>query len=227
MEEMMKTIMVLGISGSPRKQSNTRLMIEKALEGARKVERVQTEILDLSTMNIQNCIGCEACRRKKSLCVAIKDDMESIYPKLINCDALVLGSPVYFGDVTGLTKAFMDRTTCLGGTPAKELQYRLKWKVGGAIAVGGARHGGQEYTLKTIHNFFLMHGMLVVSGIPPSGYWGAAGWAMERKGILKDVVTISTTEICEDLGWRVAVTAKYFYEGKNNLGVDLLRFTKK
>jgi multimeric flavodoxin WrbA len=224
---MMKLISVLGISGSPRKKGNTRLMVEKALEGAKKVGGVQTEICDLSTMNIQNCIGCEACRRKKSLCVAIKDDMESIYPKLINCDALVLGSPVYFGDVTGLTKAFMDRTTCLGGTPAKELQYQMKWKVGGGIAVGGARYGGQEFALKTIHNFFLIHGMLVISGIPSSGYWGAAGWAGGKEEILKDVPRISTMEICEDLGWRVAIAAKYFSEGKKTLGIDLLHFTKK
>jgi multimeric flavodoxin WrbA len=227
MGEMMKRIVVLGISGSPRKQSNTRLMVEKALEGARKVEGVQTELLDLSTMDIRNCIGCEACRRKKSLCVALEDDMEEIYPKLINCDALIVGSPVYFGDVTGLAKAFMDRTTCLGSTTAEELQYPMKWKIGGAIAVGAGRHGGQEYTLKTIHNFFLIHGMLVISGIPPSGYWGAAGWAIEREGILKDVARISTMEICEDLGWRVAVATKYFYEGKNNLGVGPLHFTKK
>jgi multimeric flavodoxin WrbA len=225
----MEGIFVLGISGSPRKKGNTSIMVRRALKGAGKVQGVHTELLDLSTMNIQNCLGCEACRRKKALCVAIDDDMEKIYPKLISCDALILGSPVYFGDVTGLTKAFIDRTTCLGGTPATELQYSMKWKIGGAITVGGTRHGGQEFTLKTIHNFFLVHGMLVVSGIPSAGYWGAAGQAVERDEISKDGIPgrISTMEMCEDLGWRVAIAAKYFTEGKKKFGDDLLHFTKK
>ncbi len=225
----MKELFVLGISGSARKNGNTSSMVRKALDGCMKVEGVRTEFFDLSELRIENCLGCEACRRKKSTCVAIKDGMSEIYPKLIACDALILGSPVYFGDVTGLMKAFIDRTTCLGGNPSKELQYSLKWKVGGAIAVGGARYGGQEFTLKTIHNFFLIHGMLVVSGIPSSGYWGAAGNAQGRDEIRKDGIEgrVSTLEVCEGLGWRVALTARYFEEGKEKLGEDPLQFTKQ
>lgn len=224
----MKEIKVLGICGSPRQKGNTSLMVKRALESAGKVKGVQTEFLELSRMKIQHCIGCEACRQKKSLCVAIKDDMKIVYPRLIECDALILGSPVYFGDVTALTKALMDRTTCLGGTPAAELQYSMKWKVGAGIAVGGARYGGQEFTLKTIHNFFLIHGMFVVGGIPSSGYWGAAGRAIKREDILEDGLPgISTMEICEHLGWRVGLAAKYFAAGKEALGERPLYFTKK
>lgn len=228
MDERARKIFVLGISGSPRKKGNAGVMVQKALLGARRLEGVETEFLDLSGLHIQNCLGCEACRRKKSLCVAIQDDMEKIYPKLIACDALILGSPVYFGDVTGLIKALMDRTTCIGGTSAPDLQYSLKWKIGGAVTVGGARYGGQEFTMKTIHNFFLIHGMLVVSGIPSCGYWGAAGQAMERGEILEDgTAGLSTMEICEDLGWRVAVAAKLMAEGRKQLGGEFLFFRKK
>jgi len=224
----MKDIFVAGVSGSPRKKGNTSLMVQKALKGAGRIDVVRTEFIDLAGMNIQNCLGCETCRKKESLCVAIKDDMEKIYPKLLSCDALILGSPVYFGDVSGLMKAFIDRTTCLGGTPAKELEYSMKWKLGGGIAVGGARHGGQEFTLKTLHNFFLIHGMLVVSGIPSSGYWGAAGWASGRGEVLEDTVRkVPTMEICEDLGWRVATASRYFCAGKKEFGKRPLYFTKK
>ncbi len=224
----MNEIKVLGISGSPRKKGNTALMVEKALESARKVEGVRTEFIDLSHKKIQNCLGCEACRTKKSLCLAIKDDMGSLYPVLMKSHALILGSPVYFGDVTGLTKAFIDRTTCLGGTPAAELQYALKWKIGAGITVGGARYGGQEFALKTIHNFFLIHGMMVVSGIPSSGYWGVAGRAVQREDILQDGLPgISTMEVCENLGWRVAIAAKYMAAARESLGDAGLHFTKK
>ncbi len=224
----MKEITVLGISGSPRKRGNTALMVEKALESARKVEGIRTEFFDLSRMKIQNCIGCEACRNKKSLCVAIQDDMATLYPALIKSDALIIGSPVYFGDVTGLAKAFIDRTTCLGGTPAADLQYALKWKIGAGITVGGARYGGQEFALKTIHNFFLIHGMMVISGIPSSGYWGAAGRAVHRDEILEDGLPgISTMEVCENLGWRVAMAAKYMGAARESLGDAPLHFTKK
>ena len=217
---------IAAILGSMREKGNTEILLDVALDEAEQNGATVSK-LALREMTIGPCDGCSACF-KTGECV-IKDDMEKIYPKLISCDALILGSPVYFGDVTGLTKAFIDRTTCLGGTPATELQYSMKWKIGGAITVGGTRHGGQEFTLKTIHNFFLVHGMLVVSGIPSAGYWGAAGQAVERDEISKDGIPgrISTMEMCEDLGWRVATAAKYFTEGKKKFGDDLLHFTKK
>jgi len=224
----MKEITIVGISGSPRKKGNTALMVRRALESAGRVEGVRTEFFDLSGMKIQNCIGCEACRKQESLCVALKDDMATLYPALMKSQAIILGSPVYFGDVTGLTKALMDRTTCLGGTPAAGLQYALKWKIGAGITVGGARYGGQEFALKTIHNFFLIHGMLLVSGIPSSGYWGAAGRAAQRDEILQDGPPgPPVMEICDHLGWRVAMAAKYMAAAKEVLGEAPLHFTKK
>lgn len=94
--------------------------------------------------------------------------------------------------------------------------------------MGGARYGGQEFTLKTIHNFFLIHGMLVVSGIPSSGYWGAAGHGSNRNDILKDGQPGRLTmDICQDLGYRIAIAAKYFAAAKCQLGEGPLYFTKK
>lgn len=125
-KEQMKELVVLGISGSPRKQGNTSLMVQRALEGARKVEGVQTEFIDLSKMKIQNCLGCEACRRQKALCVAIKDDMEKIYPLLLRCDALVLGSPVYFGGCHRFNESRDGSDHLLGGDPCGKSPVFLK-----------------------------------------------------------------------------------------------------
>jgi len=71
--------------------------------------------------------------------------------------------------------------------------------------------------------------MQVVSGIPSSGYWGSAGWAVERGDINQDTIAgrISLMEVCEHLGWRVALSAKYFAAGKEALGEDDLQFTKE
>jgi multimeric flavodoxin WrbA len=102
---------ILGISGSPRK-GNTEWMITKLLDCMAQKGNV-TELILLRKMNIKNCTGCLACeaggKERKGVC-NIKDDMQLIYPKMLEADVIVLGSPVYFDMISGLLKNFMDRT---------------------------------------------------------------------------------------------------------------------
>jgi multimeric flavodoxin WrbA len=111
---------VLGISGSPRK-GNTEWMLTKLLEFLDQDNHI-TELVLIRKMSIKNCTGCLACeaggKERKGLCT-INDDMQLIYPKMLEADVIVLGSPVYFDMISGLLKNFMDRTcpiwTKLGG----------------------------------------------------------------------------------------------------------------
>lgn len=102
---------IIGIAGSPRK-GNTEWMLSRLMELAAQ-KGAKTEILLLRKMDIRMCRGCLACeaggKNREGICV-MKDDMNSIYPRLLNADAIVLASPGYFEMISGLLKNFLDRT---------------------------------------------------------------------------------------------------------------------
>ena len=102
---------ILAINGSPRKKWNTASLLEKALEGAASVG-AETELVHLYDLNYKGCISCFACKLKGGVSYgkcAVKDDLTSILDKISNVDALILGSPIYFGTVTGEMRSFMER----------------------------------------------------------------------------------------------------------------------
>lgn len=102
---------VIAINGSPRKNGNTAKMLESALEGARE-NGAETKIYNLYDLKFTGCVSCFACKKKgkdcKGLCV-IKDDLHDVLEKVLNCDALLIGSPIYFSDVTGKIRSFLER----------------------------------------------------------------------------------------------------------------------
>lgn len=101
---------IIGVNGSPRKKWNTHMLLEKCLEGAKEAGS-ETELINLYDIQFKGCTSCFACKLKGktiSKC-AMKDEMESVLQKICGCDALVLGSPIYFNSVTGEMKSFMER----------------------------------------------------------------------------------------------------------------------
>jgi multimeric flavodoxin WrbA len=104
---------IIAINGSPRKNWNTHILLNKALEGARSVG-AETELIHLYDLDYKGCIGCLACKIKngKSLghC-AVSDDLKSVLDEIDKCDGLILGSPIYLGDVTAMMRAFIERFT--------------------------------------------------------------------------------------------------------------------
>jgi multimeric flavodoxin WrbA len=117
-----RSMKVVGICGSPRK-GNTEWMLGKLLEEVAQ-SGVETELILLRKLAIKSCDGCLSCelggKERKGLC-KIQDDMQQIYPKLVEADGWALGTPVYFELLSGLLKNFMDRTcpiwTKLEGKP--------------------------------------------------------------------------------------------------------------
>lgn len=103
------TIKILAVSGSPRKKGNTSLLIDEALKIVAE-EGVETEKIELSDYDYSDCTGCEGCQ--ESLKCVIPDDMQLLYPKILESDALILGSPTYFYNMTAKMKAFIDRLYC-------------------------------------------------------------------------------------------------------------------
>lgn len=101
---------IIGINGSPRKNWNTYMLIQHCLDGAKEAG-AETELINLYDVDFKGCTSCFACKRKGvtlETC-AMKDDLEPILQKIHECDALVLGSPIYFASVTGVMRSFMER----------------------------------------------------------------------------------------------------------------------
>ncbi len=144
---------ILGIVGSPRKGGNTEILVEEALAAAREAG-AQTEIILLADKNIAGCDGCGSCGETGAC--KIKDDMQNIYPQLEAADAVVFGTPVYFGGVTSQAKALIDRTYVF--LPKR----RLKGKVVAPI-VALRRVGGRQ-TRTLLFDFFINQGMVVTRG---------------------------------------------------------------
>ena len=188
-------VKIIGVVGSPRIKGNTNFLVEKALESAEKLG-ADTEIIQLGKSNINPCIACEIC--KKTGKCSIEDDMETILGKISSAHGLIIGSPVYFGNVTSQIKMFMDRSRPLRAS------FQLKDTVGGAISVGASRNGGQETTCAAIHDFLLIHDALVVGDGIPTAHYGGTGVGGAKSDCQTDEMGIQTAE---NLGKRVTELA--------------------
>jgi len=102
---------VIAINGGPRKNHNTATLLNKVLEGAAS-QGAETEIIHLYDLNFKGCTSCFACKLKEGKnygkC-AMVDDLSPVLKKLDTADAVVLGSPIYLGNVTGETRSFIER----------------------------------------------------------------------------------------------------------------------
>lgn len=220
---MSKSLKILGINGSPRK-ANTDILLEKALNAAAIMNDIGTEIINLRNHEIQYCIGCFKCNEvndNPSGCAVHNDSMNSIIKKLIECDGIIIASPVYFGSVTAQMKTFMDRTESVLRYTPEPRKAALRNKVGAAIAVGGNRNGGQEATIQGIHHFFSIHDMITVGTGPdnqPGCYLGAAAFSGSdpdkgssvRQAVLQDELGLRSAEI---VGRRIAEMVKMLNPG--------------
>jgi len=102
---------VIAFNGSPRKKWNTATLLEKALEGAAS-RGAETELIHLYDLNFKGCVSCFACKLRGGESYgkcAIKDELTPILENIEAYDAIILGSPIYFGTVSGEMKSFMER----------------------------------------------------------------------------------------------------------------------
>jgi multimeric flavodoxin WrbA len=153
--------MILGISGSPRRMA-TEHILEEALKMLEE-RGFKTRLFTVRGKSISPCRHCDYCL-KNAKCV-IQDDMYQIYPLIKEAEGFVIATPVYNGGVSAQIKIVIDRTRAALAADPKV----LRGKPGMAIAVGGDRMGGQELAIQQIHTFYILNGMMPVSG----GFFGA------------------------------------------------------
>ncbi len=102
---------LIAINGSPRKKWNTATLLQQTLDGAAS-QGFETELFHLYDLNFKGCISCFSCKVKNGKnygrC-AFQDDLTPVLEKIAAADALVLGSPIYYGWVSGEIKSFLER----------------------------------------------------------------------------------------------------------------------
>jgi multimeric flavodoxin WrbA len=145
-EEKMK---VIAFNGSPRKDGNTFILINHVFRELEQ-EGIETELVQLSEKEIHGCIACYKCFENKDKRCAVKTDAANEYiEKILGAQGIILGSPVYFIDVTSEMKALIDRA----GFVSLGNGRMFKNKVGGAVAA--LRRNGAMHAIDSMNHFFL------------------------------------------------------------------------
>ena len=181
---------IVAINGSARKGGNTAQLLTMAMDELAKAGH-DTELVELSGHVIQGCIACYQCFEKKDCRCAVKKDMANdCIEKMLTADAILLGSPTYFADVSANMKALIERA----GMVARANGNMFKRKLGaGVVAV---RRAGASHVFGSLNNFFLIGEMIVVG----SSYWNI-GVGRESGQVQEDQEGIKTMQ---DLGQNMA-----------------------
>ncbi len=167
---------VLIISCSPRKNGNTELLLKEAFKGASNA-KADVEFFRLQEFKIHPCLECLSCH-KSGKCV-LNDDMQMLYSKLINMDAIILVSPIFFMNISAQGKAFIDRCQ-----PFWAMKYLLKKEIilkekiprkGAFVSVGGTKLTHLfDGAIKVVKSFFKVMEVkyqdeLLIKGIDQNG----------------------------------------------------------
>ena len=181
----------IAFNGSPRADGNTAFLLNKVLEPLRAAG-VETEVYQLGGKNIHGCRACYGCRKLGNGRCAYDDDIvNECIGKMVAADAIILGSPTYFADLTPETKALIDRA----GFVARMNGDLFKRKVGAAVVA--VRRAGELHAFDSITHFFLISQMIV----PGSSYWNV-GFGRDRGDVEKDAEGLATMKtLGENMAW--------------------------
>ena len=191
----MSVVRVLGVNGSPRKYGNTFKLLTVALRAA-AMEGAETKLIHLYDYRIEPCIGClcdvqESCRYP---CV-IEDDMRLLYDEVLKADALIIATPIYWYQPSGVVKNFLDRLTALENMIFVDGHSWVEGKVAGVIAAGN--DSGLVMAASCLLSTLISMGFMV----PPFSMVGfnTEGDALDDPAVVSDAA---------NLGRNVALLAK-------------------
>jgi len=164
-----KRLRILGICCSPRQGKTTATALRVCLDAAAAVDpRIEVELIELAGKRIPGHVAADL-----PLEPGERDDFPPLIPKLSDpaVVGIILATPVYFGNMSYLCKAFLDRWVVF------HTKFALSNKLGGVIAVGGGRNCGVELTVRSVQVALMSQQMIVVGDAPPTGHWGGTVWA--------------------------------------------------
>lgn len=180
---------VLAINGSSRKDGNIADMLRLVL-GELDAAGYDTELIQLAGETINPCKACFACSGKKN-CVFNNDLFQSLYQKMIESDAIILGSSTYSADVSSTLKAVIERASVVSDTNPGMFRH----KIGGAVAV--ARRAGAMNTIDTINHFFLNKEMFVAG----STYWNMAYGRLPGEALNDEEAVANMKNLGQNIAW--------------------------
>ena len=181
-------MLIIGINGSCNVNGNTKFLLNKVLSKAESLGS-KTAVIDVGEiMKDLKIPYCNACSNPCSKVCYKGTKLEEVYALMSSADAIVFGSPVYFGTVSAQLKAFFDKTRAL------RAEKKLYNKYGAALAVAASKYGGQETTIKALHDMMLVQGMLVVGDGYIDDDCGHQGVAAQRLAE-NDTIGINRAEI--------------------------------
>ena len=176
-------MLALAINASPRKGGNTETLLDHALAPIKEAGW-ETEVIRIGAKPMAGCIACMQCyKNKNNRCIQDKDAFNDIYARMVEADAIILGTPTYFTDVTSELKALIDRSgyvAMVNGNP-------FAGKIGaGVVAV---RRGGATHAFDTMNHLFLKMSMIV----PGTIYWNM-GYGLKPKDVENDAEGIKNMQ---------------------------------
>lgn len=178
---------VLAVNGSPRTEGNTVRMLRRVSDKLAEAGAT-IDLLHLDEVDMGPCGACGRCiEEKDGQCHGRNDDGSAVIERTRPADVILLGSPVYFGSLTGQIKAYMDRV----GYVSRVNDKFLNRKVGAAVVP--ARRAGHLFTFAELNMWFLINGMVV----PGSSYWNV-GLAREEGEIMQDTEGLKTLDVLSD-----------------------------
>jgi multimeric flavodoxin WrbA len=197
-EQEPRNLKIIAVACSPRAGKTTAQALQICLEAAQAVDRdrIEVELIELAGLKIPAHLAVGL-----PLEPGETDDFPLVAEKLgaRNVAGIIVGSPVYFCNMSALCKAFLDR--CFSFRARK---FALANKVAGVVAVGGVRNGGQELTIQSIQAALMCQEMLVVGDGRPRSHTGATLWNSGNDDISDDEFGVGTAK---NLGRRVAEVA--------------------
>jgi len=191
------TMKIIAISCSPRKGKSTATALGVCLQAAKEVSpKIETELIELAGLNINGSVAAGI-----PLPPGQQDDFPKLVPTLADprVRGIIIGTPVYFGNMSSLCRAFLERCIVL-----YQDKFALSNKVAGVVAVGGTRNGGQEVTIQSVQISLFCNEMILVGNGRPGPRHGATVWSGAEGGVLKDEIGMTTVKA---LGRRVAEVA--------------------
>ena len=182
---------VVAFNGSPRRKGNTKILIDSVFTVLEK-EGIETEMIQLGNKIVHACTACGLCKEiQNGKCHIKNEHLNYCIEKMIEADGIIIGSPVYFADVTTEVKALID----VAGYVTRANNFQLKQKVGAGIVA--VRRGGALPTFDTMNHFFLINQMIV----PGSSYWNFA-FGRNPGEVLEDEEGMQTmVHLAENMAW--------------------------
>jgi multimeric flavodoxin WrbA len=182
---------VIGFNCSPRKGGNTELLIREVFKTLEKNE-IKTELIQVGGKKVSGCIACMKCRKAADgKCHQENKLINQCIKKMLKADAIIIGSPTYFSDITPEAKALID----VAGYAIRGAGNQLRRKIGAAVVA--VRRSGAIHAFDSINHFFLINEMI----IPGSSYWNV-GFGKDKGDVVGDEEGIKTMRVLgENLAW--------------------------